>query len=705
MNENQQKTLLERVESLLRVNLKGSLGIADGAEVQQQIGRFLDTVAEHRDNLERWLVPQWVVLAAGLGTRIDPTGRINKNLDVWFGGYNTLQLARRYLPGNLPHIVVVHPSLVERLRYPGSDKIDPEKADTLLGPGAQIVAQPAPDGTGGALRAAIPLLEESDADFIGVAFGDEPFLDAALFVQTLLAHFIHGADVTLCGKIPETVIDKGGLFFDEEGLFQGTKEWYDMTPEEQQWMWKRLEEGCAYTNTGITLIRREAALQRLDSLIPHGSKSEYHHVDLIRHCYEDGLNTYAHIYRGEITSGINRWTNVLTGQERLEKQQRESLARKGIRVVPGCRVWLGEGRYSLQPQVSLGRCCQLSGSIFLGHGTSVGDYSCLEDVSVEGQTYIGSAAALTDVEAIGSYIEDNPIPDAVGQPVKGLHVCTDIEHCKLDHVWVGANTHLRYVEARYTMIPPGIALTNKRLGLIQESRDASRWLNTDYLPGIPVSQAERRLPQLQEQLQRDWIAEATRDMQLRRDCEEYISRFLDWQSKEERWGIQELTFEQIAGVLCEIVRLATGCVDPIWHKKSPGMRWDETCDIPQQLQEFLGQKPLQVVWLIGDAPELPREIRWIHQLVTAGHRVTIAAKSVAVLWDATLQDIERYLHYLPMPGGAWRLMDTGSIILGIDLHQTNAAFWNTLINADLIIACGSNRHTIRGFRNECVLSL
>ena len=59
----------------------------------------------------------------------------------------------------------------------------------------------------------------------GSVRGDEPFLEREIFAQTLLSHFLSGADVTLCGKIPETVVDKGGLFFDAEGRLTGTKEW------------------------------------------------------------------------------------------------------------------------------------------------------------------------------------------------------------------------------------------------------------------------------------------------------------------------------------------------------------------------------------------------------------------------------------------------------------------------------------------------
>ena len=308
---------------------------------------FLSTLA--KDTLENNLTPQWVVLAAGKGTRIDPTGHLSKTLDIMFGEQNMLQHARRYLPGNRPDIVVINPQMASRIEKS-------ESVEQLLGPDAIFCIQEEMNGTGGALQAALPALRGSDAEWIGVAFGDEPFLERAIFAQTLLSHFLSDADVTLCGKIPETVVDKGGLFFDAEGRLTGTKEWYDMTEAEKQEMLDRWHRDEAYTNTGITLIRKSALLDRINRLQPHPNRNdELHHVDLIRHCYEDGLKTNAFIYRGEVLSGVNRWSNVLLGEAALYAQTRESLAQKGVRVDPAAQITLGSDDIEIGTGVLLRR--------------------------------------------------------------------------------------------------------------------------------------------------------------------------------------------------------------------------------------------------------------------------------------------------------------------------------------------------------------
>ena len=196
--------LCQTIETVLRCDLSEAIGISDIAEAEKLIQRFLhavsDQIGDQSDQirhdsaqLARQIDPQWIILAAGKGTRIDPSGRLNKNLDLWFGEQNTLQLSRSYLPGSRSHIIVVNAQMAGRVAktdIPSSGVIppsalNPEETDRLFGPNAILCVQPEnPYGTGAALRVALPTVAESDAECIGVAFGDEPFLNQAIFVGT-----------------------------------------------------------------------------------------------------------------------------------------------------------------------------------------------------------------------------------------------------------------------------------------------------------------------------------------------------------------------------------------------------------------------------------------------------------------------------------------------------------------------------------------
>jgi len=433
----QNAKLLTEIESILQINLDEDL-VLPSIESKELIEDFIRTVKDK--HLETFINPQWVVLAGGKGTRIDDTGILNKNLDIWFGSNNTLQLSCSYLPGSRPHIIVINPDMKKRL-------ISQDEKALLIDDDSIIVVQPKPDGPGGALKAACTAIEKSDAEFVGVAYGDEPFLSKDIYIQTLLDHFIKKADVTLCGKIPETVVEKGGLFFDQDGNFMGTKEWKEMTDAEKQEMWRRLDEGIAYTNTGITLIRRNALLEKINRMRPHGKKGEFHHVDLIRFCYEDKLRTNAFIYLKPIISGINRWTNVLEGEQKLFERQRVRFTRLGVRVDTNAQITV-----DLSDDFEIGRGSYILGRVHIGKGVKIGRYCRLENVFLE-NVKVGDLVGLKDVWAKDSVFESNDIVQPVACPIRGLNVKTNIENCKFEEVKVGKDVNVKNLEVSSTVIP------------------------------------------------------------------------------------------------------------------------------------------------------------------------------------------------------------------------------------------------------------
>ena len=597
--------LRQTIETVLRCNLSEATGISDMAEAEKLVQRFLhavlnrmsgqsDQVHEDSEQLSRQIDPQWVILAAGKGTRIDPSSRLNKNLDLWFGEQNTLQLSRSYLPGSRPHIIVVNPQMAARVAktdipsggvIPAS-ALDPEETDRLFGPNAILCVQPEhPYGTGAALRVALPAITESDAECIGVAFGDEPFLNQAIFVGTLLSHFTVGADITLCGKIPETVVDKGGLFFDNEEKFIGTKEWYDMTDVEKEMMWRRLERGEAYTNTGITLICRDAAIARIDRLQPHGDKSELHHADLIRYCYEDSLRTNAYIHRGEIISGINRWSNVLTGEELLFAETKKKLVQKGVRVDPAAQITLSND------DIEIGHGCYLLGRVHLGDRVQIGSYCRLENVVLLGNTTVGDRVGLKDVTAIDTGFESNLLSTEIAVPITGLAVGSRIESSQFDCVKVGGSANLKSVVARAIVLPAELSIRDKQLGVsvrptsrpIRSTPYASSQISQTvldqlvlpgYNPGLFTLGEKRGLPDwenihrhVSSHSERELIERATRNPTLRQAAINAVGELLELRKANGTHVIEDLTFEELWGSIFKIVTLCTGNPDPYRRDK------------------------------------------------------------------------------------------------------------------------------------------
>ena len=728
--------------------IQGMPEMVSGLEVwRSELAQYSDAEA-----LKRYLTPQWVVLAAGKGTRIDPTGRLSKTLDITFGEQNTLQYSRRYLPGNRPDIVVINPQMASRIEKNKS-------AAQLLGSDVITCIQEEMNGTGGALQAALPVLRESDAEWIGVAFGDEPFLDRDIFAQTLLSHFLSRADVTLCGKIPETVVDKGGLFFDTEGKLTQTKEWYDMTEAEKEEMWERWHHGEAYTNTGITLIRKSALIERIDRLQPHTNRNnELHHVDLIRHCYEDGLKTNAFIYRGEVLSGVNRWSNVLSGEGALFAQTREFLAQKGVRVDPAAQITLAS------EAIEIGTACYLLGRVHLGEKVRIGDYCRLENVTLLGATRVGDSVGLQNVTANDTTFESNPLPETLATPVRGLTTGSRIECSTFDAVNVGKGVQLSNLAAQGTVIPSDITLSNRMFGVPSRQAPSAvpkpifhQIATTEYSPGVFTFGEKKELPDwenlrrhVQSHSAAELIPRATRNPQLQQATCDAVKTLLDLRRASGDYLIESLTPEELWGSVFEMVTLHTGNPNPYHHDKLKARQtalallsefWKDNwltrlklvvagniidysservvkklntnpdyfaealraaVEAPFAIdcyESFCGKvldgTPQQILWLADNDGEVVFDIAFVQELLKCGHHISIVGKADNASNDATLADLHEIVNYsqfrelqTAIQEGIVKLMSSGAKTIGTNLYQGTPEFFNALLEADLVISKG-----------------
>ena len=736
------------LENLLGCKLEDV--IEEGVFNSDSLETFLTSLPT--DSLENHLTPQWVVLAAGKGTRIDPTGRLSKTLDIMFGEQNMLQHSRRYLPGNLPHIVVINPQMAARL-------VDMESSEQLLGGNAITCIQEEMNGTGGALQAALPILRESDTEWVGVAFGDEPFLERAIFAQTLISHFLSGADVTLCGKIPDTVVDKGGIFFDADGKFIGTKEWDDMTAAEKAEMWQRLECGEAYTNTGITIIRKSAMLERIDRLQPHTNRNgELHHVDLIRLCYEDGLKTNAFIYRGKVLSGVNRWSNVLTGEQMLYAKTREFLAGKGVHVDSAAQITLGS------EDIEIGAACYLIGRIHLGKGVKIGDYCRLENVSLTGATNVGDVVGLQHVTAIDSIFESNQIPLTLGKPVSGLATVSHIINSSFDSVIVGSSVQLSDIRAHATIIPSDIRLKNQTLGvpfavspLDVPSSLFNQIVPSNYRPGVFTFGEKKDLPDwenLREHVRShsasELIPRATRNMQVQEDVCNAVNTLMDIRRANGDYLIESLTPEELWGSIFEMVKLHTGNPNPYHHDKLKARKtaldlipefWSDnwltrlklvaagnvidysSARVIQKVnanpdyfsqalraavetpfaidcyelfhEKVIDAAPQQILWLADNDGEVVFDIAFILELVECGHQICIVGKADNASNDVTLEDLHDITKHSQFEALQWAieegrvtLISSGAKTIGTNLYNATPEFINALLDVDLVISKG-----------------
>lgn len=753
------------VEEILGCDLSASIGIPDTNKAERQITEFLSTLKHlPTADLQRMIDLQWVVLAAGIGTRIDPSSQLNKNLDIWIGASNTLQLSRQHLPGTQSHIVVINPQMATRL-----NQLSQTEIDLWLGINRIMCIQPDPNGTGGALRAALTEIKNSTSEFIGVTFGDEPFLNQAMFVQTLVSHFIAQADITLCAKIPEVVEDKGGIFFDTDGKFCGTTEWYDMTQAEQSYMQENLKQGKAYTNTGITIIRRQAMIERIDKLKPHKNGTEYHHVDLIRLFYEDGLSTNVHVYRNQVVSGVNRWSNVLTGENMIYETNRQKLAQQGVRIDPSAQITLEDDT------IQIGRGCHLSGKIHLDQKVVIGDYCRLDNVVLTGNCTVGDFVGLKNVTADDTIFEANPMGKSITKPILGLAVQSQIEDSKFNCVKVGHNVDLSSIQAFGTVIPPNISLKERVLGI--PIKPKNWWfdllVDSDYKPGIFDFGEKKHLPDwkklrdhVRSHSENELIARSIRNVGLRQVTVQTVVDLLNLEQSNGTYITDQFTAEEIWGAIFEMVKLSTGKQDPYRTEKlaarqtayqliqqfqDQDLDWLEKLKLViagnlidysntrvvnnlnhnpnyfedslqvalsselsincfRRFQEYIIKaSPKRLVWLIDNDGESVFDMWFIEQLAELGHQVVVVGKKEPASNDTTLADLHEIassptfqkLRDQIQQYGQVTFITSGSVTIGTNLNQCTSEFANALLDADIVIAKGQgNFFTTQGLKKD-----
>ena len=450
-------------------------------------------------------------------------------------------------------------------------------------------------------------------------------------------------------------------------------------------------------------------LDRIHRLEPHANRNdERHHVDLIRHCYEDGLKTNAFIYRGEVLSGVNRWSNVLSGEAALYAQMRESLARKGVRVDPAAQITLGSDA------VEIGTACYLIGRVHLGEQVRVGDYCRLENVTLRGATTVGNAVGLQDVSANDTTFEPNPLPETLAAPVRGLATGSTIKNATFDAAHVGGNVQLSGVVARGIVIPAGIVLTDRTLGVPPAQVPPAvpkplfdQIVPSDYIPGVFTFGEKRELPDwehLRQHVQSHSAAEliprATDDAQLQQTTCDAVKTLLDLQRANADYLIESLTPEELWGSIFELVALHTGNPNPYYRDKLKARQtaldllpefWDDNwltrlklvvagniidysservvkklkanpdyfsealraavetsfaIDCYEAFREkVIEATPQQILWLADNDGEVIFDIAFIQDLVARGHRISVVGKADNASNDATVADLHAIVNY------------------------------------------------------------
>jgi bifunctional UDP-N-acetylglucosamine pyrophosphorylase / glucosamine-1-phosphate N-acetyltransferase len=301
----------------------------------------------------------------------------------------------------------------------------------------ETVVQPESDGTGGAVRAALPLIDE--AETVLVLSGDHPLISAEVVSGFLAAHAASGAAATMMTIELENPGSYGRVVRDAAGAVERVVEAKadgDATPEQL---------AIREINAGTYAFEAGPLAAALRGLSNDNAQGEYYLTDVFAALREAGHAVAGH--RADdfaVTMGVNNRAELAAVEAEARRRilHRHMLA--GVTVVDPASTWV-DVDVELAADARIEPGTSLRGATAVGAGSVVGPLTTLIDTRLGG-----------DVRVPHSYLVECEVEDgcAVG-PFAHLRPGTRLEpgakagtFVELKNSRVGAGSkvpHLAYV--------------------------------------------------------------------------------------------------------------------------------------------------------------------------------------------------------------------------------------------------------------------
>jgi bifunctional UDP-N-acetylglucosamine pyrophosphorylase/glucosamine-1-phosphate N-acetyltransferase len=299
--------------------------------------------------------PTVVVLAAGRGTRM--RSDVPKVLHELCGLPMGLWPVRAALAAGAGRVVVV-------------DAPERPLAE-VLPEGVDLVVQPEPNGTGGAVMAAAATLDADNA--VVVLSGDVPLVSAEAIAELLAAHEAAGAAATIATTVLEDPRGYGRVVRDAQGAVARvveTKQAGDASAAE-------LEIG--EVNTGIYVFDGVALLAALPRLSADNAQGEYYlpqALDLLR---ADGKPIAAHaIDDPRLVLGVNDGVALAHVRALAQRAILEEHMRAGVTIVDPGSTWV-DVDVQIEHDARIEPGTSLRGASTVGAGATVGPHTTAID--------------------------------------------------------------------------------------------------------------------------------------------------------------------------------------------------------------------------------------------------------------------------------------------------------------------------------------
>ncbi len=256
--------------------------------------------------------------------------------------------------------------------------------------GVETVVQPEADGTGGAIRAALPLIEESEA--VLVLSGDVPLIGTDTIASLLEAHAASPAAATMLtieldhpGAYGRVVRGAGGAVERVvEAKAAGDADPAQLTIRE--------------VNAGTYVFDAAPLAAALAVLSNDNAQGEYYLPDVFPALREAGHSVAAHLADDlAVTMGVNNRADLAAVEAEARRRILEAHMLAGVTVVDPASTWIDAG-VEIGADARIEPGTSLRGQTEVGGGSTVGPLTTLLDSTVgAGATVVHSYLAECEV--------------------------------------------------------------------------------------------------------------------------------------------------------------------------------------------------------------------------------------------------------------------------------------------------------------------
>ena len=261
-------------------------------------------------------------------------------------------------------------------RDAGADRVaviaSPDRdLSAALPEGTEVVIQPEADGTGGAVRAALPLIRESSS--VVVLSGDHPLVSGEVIEGLLSERARTGAAATVMTTVLEEPGTYGRIVRNADGDLERiveAKRSGDASPEELE---------IREVNTGTYAFAAGPLAEALGRIGNDNAQGEYYLGDVLPALRKAGNRVSAFLAPDEaVNLGVNDRRDLARAEAEARRRILDVHMLAGVTITDPASTWV-DAKVEIEPDATLLPGTSLRGATRVGAGSIVGPHTTLID--------------------------------------------------------------------------------------------------------------------------------------------------------------------------------------------------------------------------------------------------------------------------------------------------------------------------------------